>query len=194
MKFTKFFSQCNGDSRFFAFARFLKYYGHVKFDPCARKIIQDLEHQLGDFGETFKQRLNALNKVFGTGLEVDGGSLSDQDMYNYLKDVDLTTCEFAIDHMGAKVNVQKLVSKLRKNLYKIKILVKANIVNIARGIKAIEEKELTDKFRLINEYARLAAQMLNEKCIIDIEEHFAYLDSHEHRVARMGGARYRFEN
>lgn len=205
VKFTKFFSMCGGDKRFLAFACFVKHYGPVKFGPCARKIIHDLEHQSGDFGETFKQRLNALNKVFRAGLEIEGESLSDKDMYNYIKEVGFATYKFALDRMidagkalsreKSRLNdVQKLISNLHQAFHEIKVLSKANIVSIARDIGAIEERELTDKFRLINEYARLAAYILNEKRAIDIVKHFVYLDSDEYRIARMGGPQFRPEH
>lgn len=164
------------------FTRFVNEYAVKYYGPCARKTLDDFK------GEEIGEKLEKLNELFKAGLGLRGESLSESQMYNHVKDLDLSAYTFDVAammdaadklgrsklHQGSK-SVGDLIFDLSIIIRRTRFLPEANVVNIARGLKAIEEEELTERFRLINEYARFSAQMLNKNCYATILKHFGNL-------------------
>lgn len=184
--FYEIFTICHGDTHFQSCTEFLERYAPGKFIPCARKIIRDMERRLENF-EQIEITLDSLNRFFRVGLEI-AGHLTDEKMYKYLKEVDLVKVQFDIifliklcrgslrlREIGKKAwvagSLSDVIGALDYRLYPIRLIPfsKVNIVNVARGIGASGEIELTPRFSLINEYARLAAQMENSKAFAAIK-------------------------
>lgn len=98
------------EQKFGRYAKFVQHYGNQHFGLFARKIIQDLDQAPT---ENFERQLKVLNEFFRADLRIEREPLTHAEMYNSVKELDLSTYNFDVDamiHVGNKLYGAEVLS------------------------------------------------------------------------------------
>lgn len=185
-RFLWFTSLCNKAKGLHPMIEFVKSYAPEKFKQCALKILTNGPDKKLSLIKA-ESREEPLRELIKAGLKINGEKVSDEELNERVRKMDPGRNELNVIAM-TKMNAYYY--KKMKNIvlsgnplfplfqflteqctiYRQDYFREVGIVNLARAMKVISEKDLTPRFLLINKLILFCAQFLSNKASMAIKE------------------------